>query len=262
MRRPWPLVAQRLVRHEPRARDGLALAVAALRLWARRRLNRSGVPVTVTVSAPRRTRTTLKLWTYIDVLVVMEVFVDGDYRLPSTPAPAAIIDLGANTGVSVRYLRAAFPEAAITAVEADPVNFARLAQNAPDAMLVQAAVAAQRGVGTFYSSGDGWGSSLRPKRGARPVQVRLLTLADLLEQAGVRRAGLLKIDIEGGEWPLLEAGALQAAADCIVGELHFDDGRSLQDAVRLFDGWRLDVREKQPGIATFTAIRDVAGGRS
>src|SRR3954451_17996504 len=178
MRRPWPLVAQRLFRHEPRARDGLALAVATFRLWARRRLRPSAGPVTVRVSAPGAARIALKLWTYIDALVVTEVFVDGDYRLPRDLAPAAVIDVGAHTGVSVRYLRAPFPGAAIPAVEAAPVNFERLEQNAPDRSLVPAAVAAQRGVGTFYSSNDGWGSSLRPKRGTQPVEVRLLTLTD------------------------------------------------------------------------------------
>jgi hypothetical protein len=30
---------------------------------------------------------------------------------------------------------------------------------------------------------------------------------------------LLKVYIEGAEWPLLEGGALQAASDCLIGEL-------------------------------------------
>jgi FkbM family methyltransferase len=255
MRRGAVFVAQRLLRHEPRTRDGLRLAAATFRLWGRSRVGRTGGAITVEVTAPNGSKVALKLWTYVDVLVVREVFVDGDYRLPRDLSPAQILDIGANTGVSVRFLRAMFPEAGITAVEPDPANFKRLQENADDARLVQAAVAVEPGLGTFYVADEGWGSSLRERHDARPVAVEILTVADLVADTGGSTVGLLKVDIEGGEWPLLEAGALQDAADCIVGELHFGDGRSLEDAVRLFDGWQFDVHEKRRAIATFTARR-------
>jgi FkbM family methyltransferase len=259
MRRRCLPVALRLLRHEPSRRDGLRLAAAALLLGARSRLglDRGGRVVNVQITAPNGVRTSLKLWTYVDVLVAHEVFVDRDYRPPAGLAPQRILDLGANTGISVRFLRALFPAAAIVAVEPDPANFARLRRNAADATLVPAAVAAERGTGTLYVGAEGWGSSLAERAGARPVEVPLLTVEDALRAGGdAGRAGLVKVDIEGGEWPLLEAGALQRATDCIVGELHFDDGRSVESARRLFAGWRLDVHEKRPAVATFTARRD------
>lgn len=256
MRRRCASVALCLLRHEPRTRDGLRLAAATLLLWARSRLGRAGRPLRVWMTAPNGERAPLKLWTYVDVLVAREVFVDGDYRLPDGLSPVQILDLGANTGISVRFLRAMFPDARIVAVEPDPVNFARLQANAADATLVHAAVTVAGGRGLFYVATEGWSSSLRERRDARPVEVRLLTVGDLLGEIGGGRVGLVKVDIEGGEWPLLEAGALQDAAECIVGELHFDDGRSVESAARLFDGWQFDVREKRRAIATFTARRD------
>ena len=78
-----------------------------------------------------------------------------------------------------------------------------------------------------------------------------MRLADLLDGAKV---DLLKVDIEGAEWPLLEAGDLQAASDCIVGEAHFD-GHDEHDLLRLLDGFDVTVHGRHGPTARFTAIR-------
>jgi hypothetical protein len=66
---------------------------------------------------------------------------------------------------------------------------------------------------------------------------------------------LLKVDIEGAVWPLLEGGALQAASDCLIGELHFVNGRGLADAERLFAGFDLTFHRQNDTAACFTARR-------
>ena len=54
------------------------------------------------------------------MLVAREIFLDRDYRVPADLEPRTIVDLGANTGISVRFLRALYPSAEIVAAEPDP----------------------------------------------------------------------------------------------------------------------------------------------
>ena len=178
---------------------------------------------------PRRDgrRVGFTAWTYIDILVAREIFLDRDYRVPTDLEPMTIADLGANTGISVRYLRALYPSAEIVAAEPDPANFEHLEANTSGdetTRLVQAAVGLESGRTTFYPEKEGWASSLEPRPDSRPIEVDLVTVSDLLAHVGARHVDLLKVDIEGAEWPLLEEGALQDASGCLIGELHFGGG--------------------------------------
>jgi FkbM family methyltransferase len=250
-------VAARLLRHEPDLRDGTRLAAATLWLWLRSRAGRSGPPLTVRVTAGER-QATLKLWTYVDMLVVRELFVDGDYRVPADRPVRTILDLGANVGISVRYLLARFPGARVIAVEPDPRLLPRLQANVdglPTVTVHAAAVAPSAGTATLFSTREGWSSSLSPAAGGRPVPVRCMTVPELLDAAGLGRVDLVKLDIEGGEWPLLEAGAIQDATACVVGELHHGGRQeSLEHARRAFAGWAFTVHGTHGSGSTFTAV--------
>jgi FkbM family methyltransferase len=250
-------VAARLFRHERDPRDGARLAAATVWLWLRWRAGRSGPPVTVRVSAHGR-RATLRLWSYIDMLVVREVFVDGDYRVPAGLPVRTVLDLGANVGVSVRFFHACFPAARVIAVEPDPVLLPRLRENVaavPAVTVHAAAVAARAGTAAFFSTAEGWSSSLTPAAGAAEVRVRCLTVDEILRAAGLERVDVLKLDIEGGEWPLLEAGALQRAARCIVGELHHRrPEESVERARDALAGWAFTLHASRGGASTFTAV--------
>lgn len=251
-------VAARLFRHEPSPRDGARLAAATLWLWLRSRAGHSGPPLTVRVSAGER-RATLKLWSYVDMLVVRELFLDGDYRVPPGRPVRTVLDLGANVGISVRYLLARFPDARVIAVEPDPRLVPRLRANVdglPGVAVHAAAVAPRAGTATFFSTPDGWSSSLTPAAGGRPVTVECMTVEEILGAAGLERVDLVKLDIEGGEWPLLEAGAIQRATDCVVGELHHRDPReSVERARRAFAGWAFTLHATHGSGSTFTAVR-------
>jgi hypothetical protein len=66
---------------------------------------------------------------------------------------------------------------------------------------------------------------------------------------------LVKLDIEGGEWPLLEAGAIQQATGCVVGELHHRDREeTVERARRAFAGWAFTLHGTHGSGATFTAV--------
>jgi FkbM family methyltransferase len=192
------------------------------------------------------------------MLIAREIFLDRTYRVPADLSPQTIFDLGANTGISVRFLRTLYPDATILAVEPDPGNFDRLTENVSGdgrTHVVRAAAGPEHGTATFYAQADGWGSSLEPREGARPVDVDVVTVVELLHRSGEEQVDLLKIDIEGGEWPLLEAGAIQDVADCLMGELHFDPDHSLADAERLLAGFDVTFHATGGTRASFTARR-------
>jgi FkbM family methyltransferase len=250
-------VAARFLRHEPSRRDGTRLAAATVLLWARWRRRRGPRPTSLAATVEGR-RVSFTAWSYIDMLVAREIFLDRDYRIPADLAPRTIVDLGANTGISVRFLRALYPAAEIVAAEPDPGNFQRLAANVSgdeSTRLVQAAVGLEPGRVKFYPEEEGWASSLAPRPGGHAIDVDLVTVRDLLDRLGTTRADLLKIDIEGAEWPLLERGALQEASGCLIGELHFGDGHTLADAKRLLAGFDLTLHRSDEAAACFTARR-------
>ena len=167
---------------------------------------------------------------------------------------STIADLGANTGIAVRFFAALYPSARIVAAEPDPGNAARLRANVRalhGVDVAEVAVAPERGTAPFFIAAEGWASSLTAQASSRQVEVSCVRLADLLDGAKV---DLLKVDIEGAEWPLLEAGDLQAASDCIVGEAHFG-GYGEHDLLRLLDGFDVTVHGRHGATARFTAIR-------
>jgi FkbM family methyltransferase len=250
-------VAAQLFRHEPAPRDGAQLAAATLWLWLRSRAGRAGRPVTVRVSAGER-QATLKLWSYIDMLVVRELFLDGDYRVPPGRPVRTVLDLGANVGISVRWFAARFPGARVIAVEPDPRLLPRLRANVaglPDVSVHAAAVAPSPGEATFFSTPEGWSSSLSPAATARAVTVRCATVPQILEAERLARVDLVKLDIEGGEWALLDAGELRRATGCIVGELHHRrPEESLERARRGLAGWAFTVHGPARRESTFTAV--------
>jgi len=249
-------VAGRWLRTEPRRRTGARLAFVTVALWARGRgLPLGRRPFVVAPTAPNGASVRLLLWDYIDVLVAREVFLDGDYVIPEALRPATIVDLGANSGIAARFLSAMFPSARIVAAEPDPRNLARLHRNVAglgQVRVVEAAVAPEPGTANFVVASEGWASALSdggPAEGT--IEVACVTLDSLLDSG---KADLLKVDIEGGEWPLLEAGALQAASDCIVGEAHYD-GHDEQELRQWLRDFEVTVHKEHHGVASFTATR-------
>jgi FkbM family methyltransferase len=196
------------------------------------------------------------------MLIAREIFLDRTYRPPVDLTPRTIFDLGANTGISALFLRALYPDAAIVAVEPDPGNFDRLTENLSGddrTDVLQAAVGPEHGTATLYADADGWASSMRPRDGARPIDVDVVTIAELLHRSGEEEVDLLKLDIEGGEWALLEAGPIQDVAHCVMGELHFDADHTLADAERLLAGFDVTFHATGGTRTSFTARRRGGG---
>ena len=151
-----------------------------------------------------------------------------------------------------------FRRRTIVAAEPDPTNFERLEVNTAgdeSTRFVQAAVGLECGRATFFQEKEGWASSLEPRPDSRSIDVDLVTVPDLLARVAAGQVDLLKVDIEGAEWPLLEEGALQDASGCLIGELHFGGGRTVADAERVLAGFDVTFHRKDEQVACFTALR-------
>ena len=135
------------------------------------------------------------------------------------------VDLGASFGAATLMMAEAWPEATIWAFEGDPRRFALLKENAATygwkCRLMNAALAGR------HEDHVGWAPPWRESAAATFAYGQTLG-GEMRRASEVWPAGvdLLKIDIEGFEWAVLEdlaeAGLLPPV---IIGEWHFDNAR-------------------------------------
>jgi FkbM family methyltransferase len=87
--------------------------------------------------------------------------------------------------------------------------------------VVHAAISDSTGNRTLYRSDkSSWGNSLKQTLPwQEPVTVPSMSLDVLLDTHGLEHVDLLKMDIEGAEWQVLETG-VPARITAIVGEIH------------------------------------------
>lgn len=171
-----------------------------------------------------------------DVLVLDELFAQGEYEPPAEVEPALrdlgaaplVADLGANIGLFAAWALARFPQARIVAFEPDPANVAvqeqaRSANGADARWRIVAAFADVRpGTVPFRSGGFTTSSGTA---GQATIEVPAV---DVFGELG--EADLVKIDIEGAEWPILaDARLAELAATVLVVEYH-PDGCPAADA--------------------------------
>ena len=128
--------------------------------------------------------------------------------------PAAgetVLDVGAYCGLSViAFARAVGPTGKIYAFEPDPANFAALTKNIDEAKLANvvlknAALSSTEGTLLFSSEGN-MGSAIVGEarlRGAA-IEIRSERLKSLYESGEIARIDVVKADIEGAEYALLE----------------------------------------------------------
>jgi FkbM family methyltransferase len=159
-----------------------------------------------------------------DFEVLDEILNRDIYAERLVPPPTTIVDLGSHIGFSVLFFRSRFPDARILAVEPQPESAAVLRRNVAslgNVEVLERAVAPEDGVVRFFEAEQPWQSSLlRGPASANEIQVRALTLDQLLSQAGVAAVDLLKVDIEGVEVEVLRGSEAVKSARCILIELH------------------------------------------
>jgi FkbM family methyltransferase len=186
---------------------------------------------------PRRTPGEIDVWgwrlEYVDAASLISAF---DYIvvrkwidfIADTPQPR-ILDCGANIGISVMHSKRLYPEARITAFEADPVICEVLRRNLTrngilDVEIVEAALWNRAGWVQFESEGADSGRIRTDlQENASVIRVRAERLAPYLEKP----VDLLKLDIEGAEGAVLaDCSEVMAGAKRVIIEYHCTSGKA------------------------------------
>ncbi|HEX8122426.1 MAG TPA: FkbM family methyltransferase [Solirubrobacteraceae bacterium] len=212
---------------------------------------------TATIALGERRRR-LEVAQFFDVACAWSVLRGGEYDVGFPEHAGVIVDLGSNIGVSILAFRERYPDARIYGFEPDPKAFALLQRNVgddPNVEIRQVAVGARDGTADFYAAKDSWASSLQPTRDRHDrVQVTTRSLASILDELGVDRVDLLKVDVEGAEGDIFDAFAPLPRVRWIVGELHLEllgyDHQEFFD--RYLRGYEIDAHASE-GFATFSA---------
>lgn len=199
----------------------------------------------------------LKTRTELDILE--EVGLEDEYRPADEISAETIVDLGASVGLATLRLLSSHPGVRVVAVEADPVLIPRLRANVAGlpVTVVHAAVAGDSGERRFFRSDiDSWGNSLDNISATQTaVTVPAVSLEDLLDSHGIDRVDLLKLDVEGAEWEMLE-GQIDPRVAAIVGEVHARDGKTPEAFVeQLRETMEVETISADPHTATFLARR-------
>ncbi|MBZ4019319.1 hypothetical protein CCS38_26965 [Streptomyces purpurogeneiscleroticus] len=191
-----------------------------------------------------------------DLTVLKEVFLNRCYELPAECGGRlrTIVDIGANCGLASAYLAARHRPDTLVAVEPLAENVQVLRHNAARAdarwRIEECAAAATTEPLDFYISGY-WCTataveSVGRRRLSLPHRIEQAmprelttvpadTVAAILERHRIEHVDLMKIDIEGGELPLLtDRPDWLHRVDRVLIEIHdkYIDGDAVRDALR------------------------------
>jgi FkbM family methyltransferase len=162
-------------------------------------------------------------------IVGMEITRSYHLHTLDLPPGATIVDIGAHVGIVSCYLARRYPGTRVLAYEPQPDNFARLERNiAANGVFeqVQAFPLAVTGDGrpirlhgSGHTNSGGWSEFAVGEEETAPLAST--TLPAILQQHGLERVAVLKIDCEGAEYEILHAaGDLLRRVDYLVGEFH------------------------------------------
>jgi FkbM family methyltransferase len=136
-------------------------------------------------------------------------------RLGGLDRPLHVLDLGANIGFFQVHTRGRWPTASVTGFEPDPGNAGVLAHvrdaNQADWKIVEACASNRDGVATFKSGHQNF-SRIEPD-GDRVVET-----VDVFPY--IAKADLVKMNIEGSEWEILEDPRLAETDAVWIVEYH------------------------------------------
>ena len=156
-----------------------------------------------------------------DLHSIREVWFDEAYRLPFDNPSGALLDLGANIGLTSVWLAKKYTIERVIAVEPDRSNaiLARrnLDLNEIKSEVLEAAIGPHEGTVGFESNQV----SNLGRVSEKGLPVAMITVDTILEKSACPKLALVKIDIEGGEQQLFDGpmGWLDRT-DAIIIEFH------------------------------------------
>ena len=195
-----------------------------------------------------------------------ELFVDRIYQFRSQSAAPKILDLGANIGLSVLFFKHLYPQAQITAYEADPKIFKYLQKNIRennyhDVELVNKAVWHENTTLSFVSEGADGGHVSQSDRTQASVEIPAVDIAEILTN---NKFEFIKMDIEGGEEFVLPRcqGLLDEVKFMFI-EYHspVESKQCLNKLLNILseEKFRVHICSLRDAIAPFTDLKTSAG---
>jgi len=181
-----------------------------------------------------------------DISVLKQVFIERQYSLTIPIEPKVIVDAGANICLSAVFFANQYPGAAIFAIEPERSNYEMLRKNAaayPQIQPLHAALWSESKMICLVDPGNGHhgfqtleGDAENPDN---RVMIPAMSLDALIQQKGLKRIDLLKIDIEGAEKEVFEnSSSWIGDVGVIMAELHehlkAGCSRAFSDATRGF----------------------------
>ena len=187
----------------------------------------------------------------------------------SSKRPTLIIDAGAYIGSSSLALARVFPGVRVLALEPHPANFEVLELNVASSRAVtpiNAALTDSVGTAQLRDQGQGeYGYSIVSDSTSceQEWSVPTVSISSLLEEFDAERVLILKLDIEGAEVQVLEAGSSSLTqVDCVVAELHdFLDSRCTDTFLAAIAEMRLLTLGSEKAIAVRAEALDAAAHR-
>lgn len=147
-----------------------------------------------------------------------------EYNLPKTLDPKYILDAGSNIGLATLFFSEYFPNAKIVCCEPSKDNLELLKLNTshlPNVTILPCALGGKSSTGSLMQK------SARNYAKAKVVEnssgeIPIYDYNQLAKNSGVPFFDLIKIDIEGDEYPFLSSMNEEQLARCnwIVGEVH------------------------------------------
>jgi FkbM family methyltransferase len=135
-----------------------------------------------------------------DLPVFDQVFLRKEYAFKASP-PKVVVDAGANIGLASVLFASRFPDATVIAIEPDAKNYAVLAHNVapyPNVIPLHAALWNENTTIRMHDPGLGeWGYMTASD--GEGAEVKAVTIGWLLEEYGLEKIDILKMDIEGAE---------------------------------------------------------------
>jgi FkbM family methyltransferase len=164
-----------------------------------------------------------------DLSVINEVFIEQEYKLGEDiirSAVAPIIDIGAHIGMFAIYARMLNPAVPIYAYEPDLVNFQLMKENikmnhCPKIIISNTGVWDVGGERDFYEQPDSHNHSF-VLSSEKSRLVVCTTLEKIMAKQRIAQCGLLKIDAEGAEFPILLnlSSEIYTRINCLFLEYH------------------------------------------
>ncbi len=145
-----------------------------------------------------------------DVLVFIQIFIDGELDFSMPEEPSSIVDAGANIGLASLYFAQRFPKAKIVALEVDQSNFELLTKNtkgyANITCVRKALWSRQAQLNILNPTDEPWAFRVGEVARADGTSIAALGVDDLVGQFDGKRIDLLKVDIEGAEKEVFQNG--------------------------------------------------------